>query len=152
MRVAHDRLALLGLVLLGSISSWHNECRGQIPRPREPGKLLIEAGRKTPLGVGSVTMADGALVTYVVPDSPGWKAGLEPGDVILSIDGYRVGIIDGLPYHPWSEVRRIKRAGVFKIRDRHTGEIVSKTITLGAGSDGGDSGPPDPEPGSGPEE
>jgi hypothetical protein len=151
MRVANDRLGLLMLVLLGSISSWQSKCQGQTPSPREREKPLIKEGRKTPLGVVSQTTANGALITYVVRDSPAWKAGLQSGDVILSIDGYTVGIIDGLPYHPWSEVRRIKGAGVFKIKSRQ-GEIVSKTISLGTDAEGGDFSPPDPDPPGGPDE
>jgi hypothetical protein len=31
----------------------------------------------------------------VLLDSPGWKAEIEPGDVILNVDGFPLGIIDG---------------------------------------------------------
>jgi len=38
----------------------------------------------------------GALITYVIPDSPADKAGLEPDDVIISFNGQEISTAQGL--------------------------------------------------------
>lgn len=115
----------------------------QVPA-RPPEKTLIEEGRKSKLGVYHRTVANGALIVYVVSDSPAYKGGLEPGDVIISVDGFTVGFIDGVEYPLQSETRRVKGTGAFKIRSVRTGEIVTRDIKLGddPGGVGPDSGPP----------
>lgn len=118
---------------------------GQPPMPASPPeKTLIEEGRKSKLGVYPRTVANGAQIMYVVPDSPAYKIGLEPGDVIVSVDGFTVGFIDGLEYPLQSEIRRVKGTGTFKIRSVRTGEIVTRDIKLGddPGGTGPGSGPP----------
>ena len=36
----------------------------------------------------------GARVTHVFPGTPAWRVGLEPRDVIVSIDGYQIGYVN----------------------------------------------------------
>ena len=52
-------------------------------------RLVDAAGLDRPVG---------ALVTRVMPDSPAARAGVRPGDVILSVDGLPVDSEDGLRY------------------------------------------------------
>jgi predicted metalloprotease with PDZ domain len=143
MRVMCGRPWAITLFLLGLIGLWQTEARGQ-PRPsRDPEKTLIEEGRKGKLGVVAHTVANGARIMYVTKGSPAWEAGLEPGDVIVSVDGFTVGFIDGVEFPLQSEVRRIKGSGAFRIRSWRTGEIVTKTIRIGPAGKGGDrDGPP----------
>ena len=42
------------------------------------------------------TYDEGALITYVDPDSPASEAGLEPGDVIISLNGQEISTAQGL--------------------------------------------------------
>jgi predicted metalloprotease with PDZ domain len=112
------------------------------PKADRPPKAPAEEGRTARLGVIPRTVRDGALIVNVLPDSPAQKAGLEPGDVILSVDGYKVGVVAGLEYPLQSEVRRVKGVGAFKIRSRRTGKVVTKEIRLGGGPEGGDRKPP----------
>jgi serine protease Do len=72
----------------------------------------------------------GALVSNVEADSPSEKAGLQPGDVIVSVNGHPVdqsqdlpGLISGLA--PGSEAK----LGVW--RDRKEKEIAVRTVLLG---------------------
>jgi len=94
---------------------------------REP-----EGERKVKLGVKAVTRANGALILEVAKDSPADKAGIEPGDLIVSVDGFTIGIIDNLEYPLQSELRRVKGTGEFKIRNWRTGEVQTRKINLEA--------------------
>lgn len=77
--------------------------------PAAPGGRVRPTGGGWRLGVWGVNSATGVRVTYVVPNSPGWRAGLEPGDVIIAVDGYQVGIVGGRTYYLGEELQR--RAG-----------------------------------------
>jgi predicted metalloprotease with PDZ domain len=109
--------------------------------------VFLPEGRNSKLGIVAKTEVNGARILYVVKDTPAYHAGLEAGDVILSVDGFPVGLIDGVEYPVQSEIRRVKGTGIFKIRDFRTQEIVTKKIQLGPDSKGGEGdGPPkDPD-------
>lgn len=51
-------------------------------------------GNFTGLGIGVAKHADGAIIQNVLEDSPAMKANIEPGDIILSIDGYNIDDVD----------------------------------------------------------
>jgi predicted metalloprotease with PDZ domain len=141
----------LALIFRATLPS--DACYGEAPETKPPEKVLIEEGRKGKLGVACRTVPNGALILHVLKDSPAYKVGIEAGDVILSVDGFTIGFIDGLEFPLQSEVRRVKGVGAFKIRNRRTGEVVTKTITLATEKkDGKEEGPPkDPDPKSKPE-
>jgi serine protease Do len=76
-----------------------------------------------------LTTPHGALVSNVEPESPSEKAGLQPGDVIVSVNGHPVdqsqdlpGLISGLA--PGSEAK----LGVW--RDRKEKEVSVRTVLL----------------------
>jgi PDZ domain-containing protein len=83
------------------------------------------------LGVSSQPVAGGASVLTVVPDSSAWKLGLEAGDVIESIDGFRIGLINGATYSLPSEMRRSGEQVELRIRDARTGEVATRTVAVG---------------------
>ncbi|MBX9580138.1 MAG: PDZ domain-containing protein [Gemmataceae bacterium] len=123
---------LAGLVLLGGVGSAVDPpATAEVP-------TVIKGGATIRLGVVAQTTANGARILSVTRGSPAAKAGLEPGDQVLSVDGFTVGVIKGVPFHLWSEVRRVRGVGVFKVRDKRTGEVVTMRINLGAGSGPGD--------------
>jgi serine protease Do len=53
------------------------------------GSLGVEAQDLTPQVAQALgtTARQGALITEVTPDSPGAKAGLKPGDLVVAVDG-----------------------------------------------------------------
>ncbi|TVP57938.1 MAG: DegQ family serine endoprotease [Halomonadaceae bacterium] len=60
------------------------------------GVLIQEVNRDMAENLG-LAQPSGALVADVVPDSPAAKAGLQPGDVILSYNGQNISMSSDLP-------------------------------------------------------
>lgn len=85
------------------------------PAETKPAETKPVEVRKPKVGISTRNTPQGAVIMGVMPDSPAAKAGLNAGDVILSIDGFAVGIVDGLEYPVQSEIRRLKGSGKFKV-------------------------------------
>lgn len=69
----------------------------------------------------------GALVSSLTPDSPAAKAGVQPGDVILSFDGKQVGEMRRLP-------RMVAEAGINRsvpVKVWRNGKEVSLNVLIG---------------------
>jgi predicted metalloprotease with PDZ domain len=138
-------LALAAMVLFGLCAE------GQPPEPKQPkdkqppkekpGDPLVKEGLKNKLGVIPKTLYKGALIVSVVPNSPAAKAKIEPGDIILSVDGFQIGFIEGMEFPLQSEIRRIKGTGTFEVKDHKTGKVSTKEITITADAPP-DKGPP----------
>jgi S1-C subfamily serine protease len=96
----------------------------------QPPKASGDAKAPRMLGIMPQSIHGGVLVQDVIPDSAADKAGIKAGDVIVSVDGYAVGFVDGREYPIHSELRRIKDRGVFKIKPQGGGETVTKEISL----------------------
>ena len=64
------------------------------------------------LGVRVAYLDTGARVTHVFPGTPAWRVGLEPRDVIVSIDGYQIGYVNRQFYEISTELNyRAGRTG-----------------------------------------
>jgi len=102
------------------------------PEPESPLPAFLPEGRSTAfLGVVSRPTASGAVISSVVPDSSAWKLGLEAGDIIESIDGYKIGIVNGATYSLPSEIRRAGEEVELAIRDTRTGQTITRTAKVG---------------------
>jgi S1-C subfamily serine protease len=103
------------------------------PAPAQPAPVApsAEEGRRNRLGVYAVSTPRGVLITEVVSDQPAAQAGLQAGDLILKVDGYPVGIIQGVDYPLHSEVRRARGVARFEVREARTGQVVEKPIRVG---------------------
>ena len=123
--MSQRRILVSAVVLLGCVGV---AARGQ---PPDAVPAWIEEGRKSKLGVGVKSTKKGAVVQFVVEGSPAWRAGLESGDVILSVDWFTVGMIDGVEYPLRSEVRRVRGVGAFKVWNPRTQRVKTKRIDLG---------------------
>lgn len=71
--------------------------------------------------------AEGALVSKVLPDSPAAEAGLQQGDVIVALDGQRIGKLKTLP-RLVAEAETGKPATVTVWRDGREKDV---TVTIG---------------------
>lgn len=85
------------------------------------------------LGVYAVNTPTGVRVTRVLPGSPAWSAGLEHGDVIVTVNGYQVGYVRGRLYPLGEEVQR--RAGprgdvLLLVQDVRTDRLLNLDVTL----------------------
>jgi predicted aspartyl protease len=56
----------------------------------KPGKYFAEKSRRTCLGVGGYWRDEKLRLKYVIPDSPAAQAGLQPDDIIESVNGQPV--------------------------------------------------------------
>jgi predicted metalloprotease with PDZ domain len=89
------------------------------------GPVLVPQGRPF-LGVSVVSVDCEVVVTGIVLGSPAWRAGLESGDTILSVDGARVCSSNGLA----CALRQAGACAQFRIRDCRTCRIVTRTIRI----------------------
>jgi S1-C subfamily serine protease len=95
-----------------------------------------EEKQSSRLGVTYRELQCGALITKVEKGSPAAVARLEAGDIVVSVDGFKVGVVDGQEYSLPSELRRLKGRGVLEVNDRRTGKVTTRDITLPDGPDG----------------
>jgi len=71
--------------------------------------------------------AEGALVANVSDDSPAYKGGIKPGDVILEFDGKKVPTMKSLP----KLVAQTKVGKRVKVKIWRNQKIISKTVLVG---------------------
>jgi serine protease Do len=103
------------------------EEHGKISR----GWLGVQIQKVTPAIAASLGLDGdhGALVAVVTPNSPGAKAGLKQGDVILSFDGNKINDLHDLP-RLVAAVAPNSAATVTVWRDGQTTELQAKLGTL----------------------
>lgn len=119
--------SLIPLVVLVSAS-----LLGAQDRPRGAVPSFLPEGRsKAFLGVVSQPNAEGAVVSQVVPNSAAWTLGIQPGDTIEAIDGFRIGIINGATFSLPSEIRRSGEQVSLRIRDGNSGEVFERVAKVG---------------------
>jgi S1-C subfamily serine protease len=98
------------------------------------------------LGVACIQTERGALIVHVIADSPAAKLGLERGDRILEIDGYEVGMINGLSFTIESELRRARGPVTLKVWDlRRNKDVIFAGVNVGGSKSPGKGGLPDDE-------
>jgi serine protease Do len=108
------------------------------------GYLGVEAQSVTPAMARALDLPknahdSGALVASIEPDSPAAKAGLQPGDVILSVDGQKAGTprdlaVDMAAEKPGSETRLDILRGGNRQAVTVTVTLLSGDHTMAAGS------------------
>jgi membrane-associated protease RseP (regulator of RpoE activity) len=106
---------------------------GVIPPPR----LGLIDSRATQVDVIPGVPLGGLEVLGVVPGSPAARAGLAPGDVILSANSARIVVPDDLR-RILSEARGVLRLKVFEARSE---QVLNVTVVLGPGIPGGGPSP-----------
>lgn len=68
------------------------------------------------LGVHAYNTTTGVIVTWVVPGSPAARVGFEPGDRIVAVSGYQVGVVGHQVYYLGEELqRRADRRGFVQL-------------------------------------
>lgn len=101
------------------------------PKVVPPGERIREGGWR--LGV-TIEPADvGVGIREVVPGSAAARAGLEPRDTIITVDGYQVGQVAGRHYPLDEELqRRADAVGrvTLLVQDRRTGRLVNVAVKL----------------------
>lgn len=81
------------------------------------------------IGITCYALRDHVVLAGVVPDSPAAHAGLEPGDVVLAIDGNEVHDRRALYEHIWRRATGDPiRLLVFRTNERRAVEIVAGNI------------------------
>jgi hypothetical protein len=100
------------------------------------------------LGITAETLDIGVRVRDVVPRSPAERAGLERGDVIVTVEGYQVGRVSGREYPLDRELDdRADSGGRVRllVQNRRNNQLTNMDVRL-------DQDRPGPGPGPGPRE
>jgi S1-C subfamily serine protease len=128
MRGLKQKAALLGLALalaLGGASS---------ARAIEPGGMSppppVVSRQPRELGVRVVSTHRGVLVRDVAHGSPAARAGLEPGDLIVRVDGFEVGLVRGLEFPLQSELRRAGPVVMLEVIDSRSRRPMTLEVRL----------------------
>jgi S1-C subfamily serine protease len=85
------------------------------------------------LGVRVWYLDTGARVTQVFPNTPAWRIGLEPRDVIVSIDGYQIGHVNRRFYEISAELNaRAGRRGWVRllVQNWRNNQLVNVDVQL----------------------
>jgi putative lipoprotein len=97
----------------------------------------------TQLGVRVTNRDTGVQLTQVLPGRPAARAGLEAGDVIITVNGHQVGYVDGQLRDVADEcARRADQFGRVRllIRNGRSGQLLNAPLQLGQGGGGGGGG------------
>lgn len=106
-----------------------------MPAPRAglaPDRLQLAAPRWR-LGVYAYNTSTGVVLSRVVPHSPAWNAGLEPGDRIVTVTGYQVGYVNRVLYPLGEELQaRAGRNGRVRLllQDRRSRQLINRDVQL----------------------
>jgi C-terminal processing protease CtpA/Prc len=107
--------------------------KGKPAIPQEPDARRRFLQHRWRLGVYAYNSDTGVIITRVVRGTPAWKEGLEPGDVIVTVGGYQVGIVDNLVYTLGEELQlRADRNGraPLLVQNHRNGELLMLDVRL----------------------
>ena len=126
------RTWMIGLVTAGVLVVSAGTAVGQtvLEAPKKARPALKREGGNF-LGVRFTHVSGGVYVDQVTPGSPAWRAGLERGDVIRSIDDRPIGNHRGRAYSFHDALQRVDGVGLFEIRNWRTGRIEYRHIPVG---------------------
>jgi len=120
-------IVLAGFLLLGL--SWAQKST-QVKKQGWIGVYLQELTPELKESMDLKESTEGVLVNGVVEDSPAEKAGIEEGDVIISLDNKKIGSIDKLT----SLVRKTSPGTEVEIKAIRDGEEKDFQMTIGESS------------------
>jgi serine protease Do len=123
-------IVLAGFLLLGL--SWAQKST-QVKKQGWIGVYLQELTPELKESMDLKESTEGVLVNGVVEDSPAEKAGIEEGDVIISLDNKKIGSIDKLT----SLVRKTSPGTEVEIKAIRDGEEKDFQMTIGESSSSG---------------
>lgn len=113
--------------------------RGREP-DRGPGQERVRPPHDDwSLGASVEILEVGVRVRDVYPGSAAQRAGLERGDVVVTVGGYQVGSVEGRVFDLDEEVqRRADRSGTVRllVQDRRDSRLKNLDVRLGASGDG----------------
>jgi uncharacterized lipoprotein YbaY len=92
-----------------------------------------QQARRWRLGVTGDNLSTGVLVRQVSSGSSAARARIEPGDLIVNVGGFQVGMVDGRLYDLAEEInRRADTSGLVTliVQDHNTGQLASVPIQL----------------------
>ena len=110
---------------------------GMQDRAGPPDAARLVPGFRPPprwwLGVYAYNTPGGVFVTRVIPNSPAARAGLEPRDRIVTVEGYQVGYVGRRLYALGPELQlRAGRGGevLLLVQDWRNGELTNIGVRL----------------------
>lgn len=99
----------------------------------QPNGARWRFGPRWYFGVNAYNTSTGVYITHVSSGSPARRAGFERGDVIVTVDGYQVGVVNGAVFYLGEELQY--RAGPrgdvrFLVRNTRNGQLVNVDAVL----------------------
>lgn len=112
---------------------------GMQERATMPGQARVLPGYPASprwwLGVYAYNTSSGVVITRVTPNSPAARAGLEPRDRIVTVEGYQVGYVQRRLYPLGPELQlRARPSGQvgLLVQNWRNGELTNMDIRLGS--------------------
>lgn len=91
------------------------------------------SGQRWKMGIEAEDLDYGTRITHVYNDTPASRAGLEVNDVIVTVNGYQVGMVQGQLFDAGEEFqRRADRRGFVSLLvwNGRDGSLVNRTVRL----------------------
>ena len=124
------RIAAVGLLILGIFVAAGDAWASQRPIRLAPNPGIVPAPSAPLLGYTYVVVPGyGFRVTGVMRGTPAAVVGLERGDTVLSINGYRLTYL-GADLPARADAARRGGWARLRIQDVRTGRIASRTVNL----------------------
>ena len=135
MKAVNRRTAFVLILLAAALATTLSATAfGQAYIAPNPGYPLVSPPQ---LGINYLTIPGyGYRVTGILGATPAARIGLEPGDVLLSINGYPL-TWNGAHTTPMSQASYYGGWITLRIRDVRTGWVVTRSTNLYAGGGGG---------------
>jgi hypothetical protein len=117
-------------------SLWAQEVREREPAQQDNARLAPSAAVfSKSFGASGSNQSTGVVITAVTPGSPAQVSGIEVRDTVLTVNGYQVGLVNGVTYELEREVMSRATLGqrvTLLVKDWRTGNLTNIVVNFSA--------------------